>query len=437
MSRHVAKPLTLAGVACGCLVFLVGCGGGISLSLAQARYRAQDLAEYECAQLNADATVANAAADSTWAVDTDVSNLHVSALRPVSIASANGRSLPWGAMSDSQRDTWSAWQFTGAGSALDSPRDDLVWSASAAPCVPPAVGPAPDDGLSDSDLAHQLPFDGEDDEPAAIERAADRVVRGSRNGELVDALASALIGLPSYPRYAFLGSVEDSALTGPPTLAYDGDGDGYLGASANDVERGVRWSAPQLVRIVDAFGSRPATWRRFLTALAQTEARDIVAHTKTAPPSSEGPTSQTEWAERLGATNAILYVVAILPGNGRLQNNVASFADAVIRAVDGDSSAAVARELGRPPPPGNPASSLTRGLGDAITAGFVRNGVLTAPASATRNGRLRIPSDFGQDALVGLDDWLRETRPAAILNPSTTASDLAFFNRSLLACCRR
>jgi hypothetical protein len=412
---------------------LIGLASALLLTACGSKDRSAVLARYECSQIAAAMALANAAADEgddlrgKAMIDVQVGRLHVPGLRPVSIAAPSGAPLSWGAMTAPQRDTWSAWR------ALDDPRvievartGNLFGTDPVSSCARDPLPPAPSDGLSSRKLADDVsPFNS-----ATLEQAADRILRGSRDGKLVDGLADALVGGSGQTS---LGLLEESALAGPQTMAYDGDGNGYLGASAQYRDRGVRWSAPQLVVLLDAFSHHHATWLRFLTGLAEHQAREILASTKEAPDPKRF--DHPVWGARIGAMDAILGEVLVLPGNGRLKSNIASFSDAVVLAVDGDS-AAVGAELAKARPGHVTGLSLKLGYSTAIAAGFVRNGVIE-PQQAFRGprGLMQPAGDLGERAQFELSDWLRAPATGAVIEAAVSAAEPAFLDRSL-GCCK-
>ncbi len=324
-------------------------------------------------------------------------------------------------MTDAQRDTWSAWAELDGGQMLD--RDHNFLPAETTTCVQPPLPPAAPGAPSTSDLRHIVRA-----YPEQVNAAADRILRGSRDGRLVDAVAAAVIGKPG-TRDTWLDQLEQSALTGPPTFAYDGDGDGYLGAWADFKNGGLRWSTPQVDALLDAFAQRPDTWRRFLVGLAQQQAHDILAATKQRPASA----STNTWAAQIAAMDAMLGDVLAFPGNGRVRGTVASFSDAVIAAVDGRSD--VAAQLDREHPKELETGAVREGYKYAIVAGYVRNGVAAPPASTLRHGMLPPLDDLSGEARVSLGDWALEGKTYQPIDDAVEDGDWAFTDR-IFGCCR-
>jgi hypothetical protein len=412
---------------------VLGLASALLLTACGGKDRSAVLARYECSQVSAAMTLANAAADEgddlrgTTPIDMQVAKLHVPALRPVSITSPSGAPLSWGAMSAPQRDTWSAWREVDDPRVVDVARSGNFFGDSpVSACVRDPLPPAPADLSSSRTLADEV----SSNNPTMLEQAADRILRGSRDAKLVDGLADALLGGSGQTALVLL---EDSALTGPQAMAYDGDGNGYLGASAQYRDRGVRWSAPQLVVLLDALSHRHDTWLRFLTGLAEQQARDILASTKKAPDPKRF--DHPVWAARIGAMDAILAEVLVLPGNGRLKSNIASFSDAVVLAENG-SSAKVGAELAKARPGHVTGLSLRFGYSTAVAAGFVRNGLLEPPQPLRGpHGLLQPADDLGDRGQLALSDWLRAPATGAVADAAVSATEGAFLDRSF-GCCK-
>jgi hypothetical protein len=184
------------------------------------------------------------------------------------------------------------------------------------------------------------------------------------------------------------------------------------------------------VLLLDAIGTRPDDWRRFLTTLARVQGRQILANT-TSPPR---PGSKASWAAEIGAMDALLGEVLALPGNGRLRDSVTSFSDAVIRAVNGGDQAAVARALDSSYPGTVTGELLRDGSEFAIAAGYVQNHVLTVPAAYGTHGRIPPLTALQSDPQAQLSRWIGTDKPYLVLEPALESADPAFTAREVRCC---
>lgn len=360
----------------------------------------------------------------------EVAQLRVPALRPVPITAADGGLLPWGAMTDAQRDTWSAWSELDGGELLASGRDANFLPSETTTCVRPAVPPEPANAHSTKDLHDVSGY-----EPDQVEMAVDRLLRGSRDGKLIDAVVAAMKARRIGESGRNLDStvfdeLEESALTGPPTFAYDGDGNGYLGSSAQYKDTGVRWSTPQVAMLLDAIAHRAEAWRTFLVGLARQQAHDILAATKQRPAAG----STNRWAARIAAMDALLGDTIAFPGNGRIRGTVASFPDVVIAAIDGRQD--LEAELDREHPDKLTTGALRDGYKYSVIAGYVKNGVATPPVDTLRHGTLPPPVDLPGQALADLYAWASEGKTYQPIDRAVEAGDWAFTDR-IFGCCKQ